>query len=123
MPIIRNFANPQLELLRLLREAAEVEHMLMVQYLYAGFSLKPRYRALSGEGDANASSFLGVAIRNAATSAVSTGCLWHSAAHPTSDARALSLTDLTSIHFHSLSSPLCQHSLAKYVYTEQRLRP
>src|SRR4051794_38273514 len=32
--LVRNFADPYLEMLRLLREAAEVEHALMVQYLY-----------------------------------------------------------------------------------------
>ena len=35
-PVHRDFSNPYLELVRLLREAAEIEHDLMVQYLYAG---------------------------------------------------------------------------------------
>src|SRR5690606_17647280 len=33
-PIFRDFNDPYLELIRLLREAAEIEHDLMVQYLY-----------------------------------------------------------------------------------------
>jgi hypothetical protein len=42
-PINRDFSNPYLELIRLLKEAAEIEHDLMVQYLYCAFSLKPAY--------------------------------------------------------------------------------
>ena len=38
--IIRDFSDPYLELLRLLREAAEIEHGLMLQYLYCAFSVK-----------------------------------------------------------------------------------
>ena len=41
--IIRDFDDPYLELVRLLREAAEIEHALMVQYLYGAYSLKPAY--------------------------------------------------------------------------------
>jgi hypothetical protein len=117
VPIIRDFANPHLELLRLLREAAEVEHMLMVQYLYAGFSLKPRYQALIGEGDANASSFLGVAIQE----------MQH-----LSSVNRLLMALGGAPHFRRQSFPyeshiypfpftlesVSQHSLAKYVYTE-----
>jgi len=48
--IVRDFQDPYLELLRLLREAAEIEHALMVQYPYAAFSVKPKYRRLRGNG-------------------------------------------------------------------------
>jgi hypothetical protein len=63
--IVRDFTDPYLELLRLLREAAEIEHALMVQYLYASFSIRPVYRArLAGTGffgtDRN---LLGVAVQ------------------------------------------------------------
>ena len=43
MTVLRDFNDPYLELLRLLTVAAEIEHGLMVQYLYAGFSVKPVY--------------------------------------------------------------------------------
>jgi hypothetical protein len=43
------FADPTLELIRLLRDGAEIEHSLLIQYLYAAFSIKtPRYAHLAG---------------------------------------------------------------------------
>lgn len=43
------FEDPQIELIRLLRGAAEIEHSLCVQYLYAVFSIKtPQYMSLAG---------------------------------------------------------------------------
>jgi hypothetical protein len=49
--IVPEFRDPHLELLRLLREAAEIEHALMVHYLYAAFSVRDVYRAkLAGTG-------------------------------------------------------------------------
>src|SRR5690606_8602107 len=61
-PIFRDFNDPYLELIRLLREAAEIEHDLMVQYLYGAFSLKPAYAELIGTPQPGAQSFLGVTI-------------------------------------------------------------
>lgn len=62
--IVQDFADPYLELLRLLREAAEIEHALMVQYLYAAFSVKPEYAQLQGSGSvASAQDLTGVAIQ------------------------------------------------------------
>lgn len=60
--IQRDFADPYLELVRLLREAAEIEHDLMVQYLYGAFSLKPAYAELMGAPIPGSQSFLGVTI-------------------------------------------------------------
>lgn len=37
------FISPYLELIRLLHEASEIEHALMLQYLYAGFSINTNY--------------------------------------------------------------------------------
>jgi hypothetical protein len=62
-PIVQEFADPWLELVRLLREAAEVEHALMVQYLYAAFSVKPNYAELVGYGAPGTNNLLGVAIQ------------------------------------------------------------
>jgi hypothetical protein len=41
--IAREFADPRLEINRLIHEACEIKHSLMIQYLYAAFSVKPRH--------------------------------------------------------------------------------
>lgn len=61
--IVRDFEDPYLELVRLLREASEIEHALLVQYLYAAYSLRPAYVALQGFGFANANDLIGVAVQ------------------------------------------------------------
>lgn len=61
-PIHRDFSDPYLELVRLLREAAEIEHDLMIQYLYGAFSLKPAYLELVGSAVPGSRSFLGVTV-------------------------------------------------------------
>lgn len=62
--IVPVFGGAMLELLRLLREAANIEHALAVQYLYAGYSVRKQYFGqLSGTPErANSSNFFGVAI-------------------------------------------------------------
>jgi len=59
--ILREFAEPYIELIRLLRQASEIEHALMVQYLYAAFSVKPAYSGIVGLGIPNSTDLLGVA--------------------------------------------------------------
>lgn len=62
--IVRDFTDPYLELLRLLREAAEIEHALLVQYLYAAFAVKPEYARLRGSGFvASSRDLAGVAVQ------------------------------------------------------------
>jgi Ferritin-like len=61
--IVRDFSDPYLELIRLLHEASEVEHSLMLQYLYGAFSLKPAYRAVAGYGAPSSTDLIGVAIQ------------------------------------------------------------
>jgi len=61
--IARDFNDPYLDLLRLLREAAEIEHALMVQYLYAAFAVRPEYPKLQGATSASARNLMGVAIQ------------------------------------------------------------
>jgi hypothetical protein len=61
-PIQRDFTDPYLELIRLLHEASEIEHDLMVQYLYGAFSVKPSYAEIVGGPAPNSSSLLGVII-------------------------------------------------------------
>lgn len=62
-PVQRDFADPYLELIRLLKEAAEVEQDLMLQYLYAAYALKPEYAELVGAPAPNATSLMGVVIQ------------------------------------------------------------
>ena len=57
---VREFAEPYLELIRLLRQATEIEHALMVQYLYGAFSVKPQYSGIVGSGLPNSTDLLGV---------------------------------------------------------------
>lgn len=62
-PVHRDFSNPYLELVRLLREAAEIEHDLMIQYLYGAFSLKPAFAELVGNPVPESSSLMGVIVQ------------------------------------------------------------
>lgn len=58
------FKDPLLELVRLLREATEVEHALLVQYLYAAFSVRPQYQRIVGSAfPVTAHNLLGVAVQ------------------------------------------------------------
>lgn len=61
--IVRDFKDPYIELLRLLHEAAEIEHALMIQYLYAAFSVKPMYSGIVGSGAPSTHDLMGVAVQ------------------------------------------------------------
>jgi hypothetical protein len=61
--IARDFSDPVLELRRLLREAAEIEHGLMLEYISAALSLKPQYESVAGYGAPQATDLLGVAVQ------------------------------------------------------------
>lgn len=64
LTIAREFSDPRLELMRLFHEACEIEHALMVQYLYAAFSLRPEHSDLVGTPDPTRSDcLLGVAVQ------------------------------------------------------------
>lgn len=58
--IVREFAEPYVELIRLLRQASEIEHALMLQYLYGAFSVKPLYAGIVGIGMPNPNDLIGV---------------------------------------------------------------
>jgi hypothetical protein len=62
-PIKRAFSDPYLEIIRLLKEAAEIEQDLMIQYMYGAFSLKPAYAGLVGDPVPNATSLMGIIIQ------------------------------------------------------------
>ena len=115
--VVRQFADPLLELGRLLKEAAEIEQDLMVQYLYAAFSIKPTYSALIGDGSPNADSLLGVAVQEMQHLRAVNQLLV-----------ALNFAPVLTRHdfpeevdmypFPFRLEPLSRESLAKYVYCE-----
>lgn len=115
--IARDFRDPLLELVRLLSEAAEIEHDLMIQYLYAAFSLKPDYEALIGTAAPNAASFLGVAIQEMQHLAIVNRLLVALGAAPVLKRRDFPYeVDIYPFPFEL--EPLTANSLAKYVYCE-----
>jgi hypothetical protein len=61
-PVSRNFDDPYIEIIRLLKEGAEIEQDLMIQYLYAAYSLKPEYAGIVGAPVPGGTTLMGVAI-------------------------------------------------------------
>jgi hypothetical protein len=61
-PVKRAFDDPYLELIRLLKEACEIEQDLMIQYLYGAYALKPEYMEIVGAPAPNATTLMGVII-------------------------------------------------------------
>ncbi len=115
--VIGVFDDASLEAGRLLKEAAEIEHDLMVQYLYAGFSLKQHYAPLAGYGAPETTSVLGVAVQE----------MQH--LHAVNDLLSeLGFAPVLSRHdfpeegniypFAFKLEPMTRASLAKYVYCE-----
>jgi Ferritin-like len=116
-PIVREFADPWLELVRLLREAAEVEHALMVQYLYAAFSVKPAYASIVGYGAPSADDILGVAVQEMQHLGAVNRFLVAIGSCPHLERQDFPYEPaIYPFSFHL--EPLSRHSLAKYVYTE-----
>ncbi len=115
--IIRDFADPYLELLRLLREAAEIEHGLMLQYLYCAFSIKARYQSLIGFGAPESTSMLGVAVQEMQHLGAVNRLLVALGSCPHMDRQDFPYEpDIYPFPF--MLEPIGRHSLAKYVYTE-----
>jgi hypothetical protein len=115
--IVRDFADPYLELVRLLHEASEIEHSLMLQYLYGAFSLKPAYRTIAGYGYPNAADLLGVAIQEMQHLAAVNRLLVALGAAPHLVREDFPYEpEVYPFQFHL--EPLSVTSLAKYVYCE-----
>src|SRR5262249_44280868 len=115
--LVHHFESPQLELVRLLREACTVEHALMLQYLYAAFSIRPAYAELAGAAAPGAHDLIGVAIQEMQHLGTVNRLLVTLGSAP----------NLTSLEFpfdpdiypFALNlEPLSRASLAKYVYAE-----
>jgi hypothetical protein len=112
------FDDPALELVRLLREAANIEHALLLQYLFAGFSLKERYADLAGSpfGDL-ATTLLGVAIQEMHHFARVNELLVLLSAEPNLDREDFPIR--TGLYPFPLElEPLSLASVAKYVTAE-----
>jgi hypothetical protein len=118
--ILRVYSNPVLELGRLLREAANIEHALMVQYLFAGFSLKPDYDAVAGGTVDSASTMIGVAVQEMHHLARVNELLVAIGASPNLDRQDFPIR--TDVYPFDLElEPLTRHSAAKYVTAEAPL--
>ena len=116
-PIHRDFSDPYLELIRLLREAAEIEHDLMVQYLYGAYSLKPEYAELVGGPQPNSHSLMGVIIEEMQHLGAVNRLLVELDASPVLSRQDFPYeTDLYPFAFEL--SPLDLVSLAKFTYCE-----
>jgi hypothetical protein len=102
---------------RLLREAAEIEHSLMIQYLYGAFSLKPAFMELSGYGNPNAHDLLGVAVQEMQHLAAVNELLVELGAAPVF-ARQDFPYEPDIYPFPLNLEPLSAESLAKYTYCE-----
>lgn len=115
--IVRNFDEPCIELLRLLHQAAEIEHALMIQYLYAAFSVKPAYQAIAGFGASGANDLLGVAIQEMQHLGKVNQLLVALGVAPTLIREDFPYEpDIYPFRFNL--EPLSRASLAKYVWTE-----
>lgn len=115
--VVRDFKDPYLELVRLLHVAAEIEHALMIQYLYAAFSVKPVYQAIAGAGAPGSDDLIGVAIQEMQHLGKVNQLLVALGAAPTLIREDFPYEpDIYPFPFHL--EPLSRASLAKYVWTE-----
>jgi hypothetical protein len=115
--VVHHFESPHLELIRLLREACTVEHALMLQYLYAAFSVKPAYSGLVGSGAPGAHDLIGVAVQEMQHLGAVNRLLVSLGAAP--NLVPLEFPFEPDIYPFELNlEPLNRYSLAKYVYTE-----
>jgi hypothetical protein len=115
--IVREFAEPYIELLRLLRQAAEIEHALMVQYLYGAFSVKPQYAGIVGSGLPNSNDLFGVSAMEMQHLRDVNNLLIALGAGP-SLARQGFPFEPEVYPFEFNLEPLTEESVAKYVYCE-----
>ena len=113
----RAFDDPYLELVRLLKEACEIEHDLMVQYLYSAYALKPEYAELVGGPAPNATSLMGVIIEEMQHLRGANRLLVELGAAPVLTRQDFPYeNDLYPFPFEM--APLSSVSLAKYTYCE-----
>jgi hypothetical protein len=115
--ITPDLSNPYLELVRRLREAAELEQALMLQYLYAAFSLKPAYLAVVASRAPGAVDLTGVAIQKMQHLVTVNRLLVALGVEPTLLQEEFPY-NLDAYPFECALEPLSRKSLAKYLYAE-----
>lgn len=115
--IAQDFHDPYLESVRLLREASEIEHALMVQYLYAAFSVRPAFEGIVGPAFSSSDGILGVAIQEMEHLAKVNRALVALGAEP--NLRSQDFPYQADLYPFPLNlERLTRKSLAKYVFTE-----
>lgn len=115
--ILPIFTDDILELGRLLHQAAEVEHSLLVQYLFASFSIKDGYPALHGFPMASSSTLLGVTIQEMQHLDAVNNFLRVLGLSPNLSRQDFPWEpEIYPFPFHL--EALSKRSLAKYIYTE-----
>jgi hypothetical protein len=115
--VARDFYDPYLELIRLLKEASEIEHSLMTQYLFAAFTLKPKYAAVVGPPQPSSEGLLGVAIQEMQHLAAVNKLLVALGSAPNLDRQDFPYEP--DIYPFPLSlERMTRHSLARYTYVE-----
>lgn len=115
--LVRDFHDPWMELLRLLKEVAEIEHALMLQYLYGAFSVKSVYRDIVGAFVPTGDTLMGIAVQEMQHLGTVNRLLMALGGAP-----VMSYQDFPyepDIYPCSMNlEPLTRASLAKYVYAE-----
>ena len=113
----RAFDDPYLELIRLLKEGSEIEHDLMIQYLYSAYALKPEYAGIVGGPAPSADSLMGVIIEEMQHLRGANRLLVELGAAPVLTRQDFPYeTDLYPFPFEL--APLNEVRLAKYTYCE-----
>jgi hypothetical protein len=115
--IAQDFSDPFVESVRLLREASEIEHALMAQYLYAAFSVRPKYAAIVGPAFSSSKGLLGVAIQEMEHLAIVNRTLSALGAEPNLRSQDFPY-EIQLYPFPMNLERLTLKSLAKYVFTE-----
>ncbi len=116
-PVERDFNDPYLELIRLLKEAAEIEQDLMIQYLYSAYALKPAYAEIVGGPAPNTTTLMGVVIQEMQHLRGVNRLLVELGAAPVLTRQDFPYeNDLYPFPFEL--APLSSVSLAKYTYVE-----
>jgi rubrerythrin len=119
--IARAFDDPLLELVRLLKEAAEIEHDLMVQYLYGAFSVKPSYEAIVGVPVPVSDHLLGIAVQEMHHLRSVNALLGELGVRPVLTRQDFPY-EVDIYPFPFRLEPLSRASLARYVYCEAPAR-
>jgi Ferritin-like len=114
---VRGFADPLLELIRLLRTAADIEHAALLQYTYSAFSLKSGYESVGGFHSDNSMSLMTIAIENMMRFGAANRMLVVLGASPRLLPPSFPLGNGDSLPTFNLE-PLSREALAAYIYRD-----